>query len=274
MSASSPSTSLLVVAAGAPWGAVPHGLLHDQRLGFDTRAVAAILAIRPAGSRIIISELITELGLGRERWRRAARELKAAGYLTMRCQPAERGRWLWTIEFCAVPTVDGFPVDGEPVDKEKTLPKTIAVPMESVELKAKPTGGVSSSLSISRARGNETHPRPAPAQVQAAIESFRQYAAAVGAERYRVTCIKMHPDGSKKTFILDKRDGVTIGFTLEEIEQRMSEMLRLQRRGENIYYTPLSDQRHHILIDDLSPGGHPKCSTYGHPNCSTLAAVI
>jgi hypothetical protein len=28
-------------------------------------------------------------------------------------------------------------------------------------------------------------------------------------------------------------------------------MQRLQRRGENIYYTPLSDQKHHILIDDM-----------------------
>jgi hypothetical protein len=237
-----------VVAAGAPWGSVPHGLLHDQRLGFDTRAVAAILAIRPAGSRIIISELITELGLGRERWRRAARELKAAGYLTMRCQPAERGRWLWTIEFCAVPTVDGFPVDGEPVDKNKDKIKTL--PKEqSVVLTAQPTGGVSSSLSIARAIDtiHKTHP-PAPApHIQ-----FREYADAVGAERFRVTCIKMHPDGSKQTFILDKRDGVTRGFTPQEIEQRTLEMLRLQRRGENIYYTPLSDKKHHILIDDMN----------------------
>lgn len=32
----------------------------------------------------------------------------------------------------------------------------------------------------------------------------------------------------------------------------MPEMLRFQRRGENIYYTPLSDERHHILIDDMT----------------------
>ena len=32
----------------------------------------------------------------------------------------------------------------------------------------------------------------------------------------------------------------------------MPEMLRFQRRGENIYYTPLSDDRHHILIDDMT----------------------
>ncbi|WP_248886492.1 TraI/MobA(P) family conjugative relaxase [Acidithiobacillus acidisediminis] len=83
------------------------------------------------------------------------------------------------------------------------------------------------------------------------LKQFERYAEAVGAERYRVTSIKMYPDGKKQTFILDKKDGVTRGFTSEEIAQRMPEMLRLQRRGENLYYTPLSDKKHHILIDDM-----------------------
>lgn len=84
------------------------------------------------------------------------------------------------------------------------------------------------------------------------LKQFERYAEAVGAERYRVTSIKMREDGSKQTFILDKRDGVTHGFTPQEIEQRTPEMQRLQRRGENLYYTPLSDKRHHILIDDMN----------------------
>ncbi|KJW92248.1 mobilization protein, partial [Enterobacter asburiae] len=71
-------------------------------------------------------------------------------------------------------------------------------------------------------------------------------------ERYRVTSIKMQADGRKQTFILDKKDGITRGFTPQEIEQRTPEMLRLQRRGENLYYTPLSDKKHHILIDDMN----------------------
>jgi len=76
--------------------------------------------------------------------------------------------------------------------------------------------------------------------------------AAVGAERYRVTCIKMDSDGSKKTFILDKKDGATKGFTIDELALRMQEMIRLQQRGENIYYTPLSEEKHHILVDDMT----------------------
>ncbi|HFK9176154.1 TPA: TraI/MobA(P) family conjugative relaxase [Escherichia coli] len=84
------------------------------------------------------------------------------------------------------------------------------------------------------------------------LKQFELYAEAVGAERYRVTSIKMQADGRKQTFILDKKDGITRGFTQQEIEQRTPEMLRLQRRGENLYYTPLSDKKHHILIDDMN----------------------
>lgn len=84
------------------------------------------------------------------------------------------------------------------------------------------------------------------------LKQFERYAEAVGAERYRVTSIKMREDGGKQTFILDKKDGITRGFTPQEIEQRTPEMQRLQRRGENLYYTPLSDKKHHILIDDMN----------------------
>jgi hypothetical protein len=84
------------------------------------------------------------------------------------------------------------------------------------------------------------------------LTQFERYAEAVGAERFRVTSIKMRDDGSKQTFILDKKDGITQGFTSQEIEQRIPEMQRLQRRGENLYYTPLSEKKHHILIDDMT----------------------
>ena len=84
------------------------------------------------------------------------------------------------------------------------------------------------------------------------MENFRRYAVAVGADRYRVTCIAMEANGNKKTFILDKEGGVTKGFTPEELVLHMPEMLRLQRRGENIYYTPLSAEKHHVLIDDMT----------------------
>ena len=103
------------------------------------------------------------------------------------------------------------------------------------------------------------HAPPPPVQKENAmpgrsqeLRQFQRYAVAVNADRYRVTCIKMEQDGDKKTFILDKKDGVSRGFSPDELVARMPEMLRLQGRGENIYYTPLSRNRHHILIDDMS----------------------
>ncbi len=99
------------------------------------------------------------------------------------------------------------------------------------------------------------HAPPAPQrtaeEAMRELEDFKRYADAVNAERYRVTCIRMAEDG-KKTFILDKKGGMTKGFSPDELEAHMPEMLRFQRRGENIYYTPLSDDRHHILIDDMT----------------------
>ena len=83
-------------------------------------------------------------------------------------------------------------------------------------------------------------------------EQLNRYLAAVNAERVRVTCIRMKANEQKKVFILDKKDGASKGFTPEELQTRIPEMLWLQKRGENIYYTPISANRHHILIDDMT----------------------
>ena len=96
-------------------------------------------------------------------------------------------------------------------------------------------------------------PQSPPAAQIPQAKAFLEYAKAVNADRYRVTAIKMDEDGSRKVFILDKKDGQSMAFTPEELIQKMPEILKLQKRGENIYYTPLSEDKHHILIDDVSP---------------------
>lgn len=52
----------------------------------------------------------------------------------------------------------------------------------------------------------------------------------------RVTCICMREDGEKQAMILEKRDGVSQCFTPQELVAHLPEMLRMQVRGENIYY--------------------------------------
>ncbi len=54
---------------------------------------------------------------------------------------------------------------------------------------------------------------PAPQAAQSPqAKAFLEYAKAVNADRYRVTAIKMDEDGSRKVFILDKKDGQSMGF--------------------------------------------------------------
>ena len=106
-----------VQAPAGAWGALPLALLEDSRLDLDSRAVAAWLGTRPDGWQIAIGPMCRVLGLGRDRWRRIARELEVGGYLSRHVAPiGPAGRMVWTIDFCAAPTMDGFAVAGQPGD--------------------------------------------------------------------------------------------------------------------------------------------------------------
>lgn len=103
--------------------------------------------------------------------------------------------------------------------------------------------------------------RPPPPAAEAAervaakdlAEAFEEYHAAVDADRYRVTSIRLDPQtGKQLVMILDKRAGETIGFTPDELRDRLREMARLDARGENLYLTPLSAHHHHLVVDDMS----------------------
>jgi hypothetical protein len=77
----------------------------------------------------------------------------------------------------------------------------------------------------------------------------------VGAERYRVTVLRLSETGERRGFILDKdkATGESRGFTPEEIHEKTGYMRFLQNtKNDNIYYTPLSDTKHHLLIDDMT----------------------
>ncbi len=97
-----------------------------------------------------------------------------------------------------------------------------------------------------------TTPKTTTADNSTELKSFERYANAIQAQRFRVTCINMMKKRRQKAYILDKQNGITEGFTSEELIQNIPNMLRLQARKENIYYTPLSEDKHHILIDDMT----------------------
>jgi hypothetical protein len=80
---------------------------------------------------------------------------------------------------------------------------------------------------------------------------FIQYADAVGAERFRVTVTEIG-EGGTRAFIFDKKNGGREGKTKEEILEAMPKFSAYSRYNKNIIVTPISRDRHHILVDDLT----------------------
>lgn len=107
--------------------------------------------------------------------------------------------------------------------------------------------------------------RPAPATDPEPLRQFGQYHAALGAERYRVTSVRLHDDGSRQTFLLDPHS-----LTADEIAQRMPDLQRLQQHGEHVHYTPLSEKKHHLLIDAMSPDRLDKLVADGYRPAAVL----
>lgn len=84
-------------------------------------------------------------------------------------------------------------------------------------------------------------------------EAFKAYDDALNAERYRVTAMYIGEDGQKRAFILDKEPGMeSVGFTKDEIEEHLAAIDRLDKKGRNLYYTPISRDMHHVLVDDIT----------------------
>lgn len=92
------------------YGSVPEPMLEDPRLSLDSRAVAAWLAIKPAGWQISVTNLRSRLApdgkkmLGKDLWQRIALELQTAGYLDRRKIKGDGGQWVWHVTFNPVPS--------------------------------------------------------------------------------------------------------------------------------------------------------------------------
>lgn len=84
------------------------------------------------------------------------------------------------------------------------------------------------------------------------VEYFNLYNNAVNADRYRVTT-RGGPNG-KSCIILDKdkETGVSRGYTSVELNKNMEKLVKFEKNGEHLYYTPLSEKKHHFFIDDLT----------------------
>lgn len=137
------------------WGAVPVGILEDDKLDLDARAIAAWLSIQRHDWKIVVPDILGRFKIGRDRWQKIARQLSAAGYLTRSCHPAgektacrdgksRKNLWIWENIFSPDPEFQGsgagFSGSGTPGDgqagsipmnesnKNKSNNKTITPP--------------------------------------------------------------------------------------------------------------------------------------------------
>jgi hypothetical protein len=115
-------TIIRTVKSAGRWEAVPTALVHDDRLGWDTRAVAIWLLCRPDGWQIragalphLLKDQTRRSGhVGREVAQRFLRELTRHGYMVRTRSRRADGTWEWHSVFSAVPSsTDGNAVDGE-----------------------------------------------------------------------------------------------------------------------------------------------------------------
>ena len=100
------SAVLHIARSKRGWVPIPRDLINDDRLQFDTRAIACWLLSRSEGWQIRLCALPRVLQrcagpgerLGRDRIRRCLRELDSAGYLTRARSRTSSGRWMWRVE--------------------------------------------------------------------------------------------------------------------------------------------------------------------------------
>lgn len=88
-------------------------------------------------------------------------------------------------------------------------------------------------------------------ELRAKAEIFVRYAEAVGAERFRIVVTEFREDGTR-AFVLDRDKGGLDGRTAEEVRDRLWLVARYALDRKNINVVPLSRDKHHILVDDLT----------------------
>ena len=95
--------------------------------------------------------------------------------------------------------------------------------------------------------------QPLTGEAAVKYDAFRRYHDAVGAERYRVTTRGIDKNGEKIAYILDRdKDGISRGYEANLVYKSLPKMLRFAAKEEHLYFTPLSNKMHHILVDDLT----------------------
>lgn len=92
-----------------PWPAVPDDVLTDRRLTPTARLVLAYCLGRPAGWEYHPQQICAALGIGRDAWRAARRQLEQAGYLRKERIRRADGTLAWDMLVVDTPPSTGYP---------------------------------------------------------------------------------------------------------------------------------------------------------------------
>ena len=98
---------------------VPDYVLEDRRMRPETRLVLAWLIGRPDGWEVRVRQVINVLGLSRDRWSRARREMQDCGYLKQSRHRKSDGSFEWEHVVTDAPSehaIAGFPGNGDSGD--------------------------------------------------------------------------------------------------------------------------------------------------------------
>jgi hypothetical protein len=93
----------------------------------------------------------------------------------------------------------------------------------------------------------------------------------VGAERYRIVATEFTSEGVK-AFIFDKKNGGLAGKTRGEILEVMPKLLTYVKYNKNICVAPMSADKHHILIDDMTKESLQQLKEDGYSPACVIAS--
>jgi hypothetical protein len=192
------------------YGIVNESLLEDCRLNSTARLIGAWLGVKRPGWKVYRSQLLQVLGLGRDAYQKARRQLIACGYLTMRPKRSAHGRftaplWLFDQWACSgTATGDGFSGSGEaapgksgaggtgsglsgclPKPKQTTPSLTTPPPLAAAVVVVSGAGSMGQKLNVelggdsaAMARVDRASDGASPEQVELAVEEVRRQVAA------------------------------------------------------------------------------------------------
>ena len=87
------------------------------------------------------------------------------------------------------------------------------------------------------------------AHIYAKRKRWEEQSRALGAQRYRITCVS-RVEG-KGTWVVGKKGDTEVFYTPEEVKDMIEMLSAKNAQGYDIYVTPVDPSKHYFLLDDL-----------------------